>query len=114
MKPLKLIFTICLPMILFIGNVSAQQDTTIKIKTSGDCEKCKSRIESGLSFEKGVKSATFDTKTKVVTATYNPKKTSAEKIKIAITKIGYDANEMKADEKAYNRLPDCCKKGADK
>jgi copper chaperone CopZ len=114
MKTLKIIFTVCLSMMLFISQAAAQQDTTIKIKTSGQCEKCKARIESGLSFEKGVKAVVFDVKTEVVTVKYNPKKTSPEKIKTAITKIGYDADEMAADENAYDKLPKCCKKNADK
>ena len=113
MKSLKIIFTVCVSLLLFFGHAAAQQDTTIKIKTSGQCGKCKAKIESGLSFEKGVKAAIFDAKAKLITVTYNPKKTSAEKIKTAVTKIGYDADEMPADEKAYEKLPKCCKKDAD-
>ena len=43
--------------------------------------------------------------------TYVTKKTNPEKLRLAITKIGYDADELKADEKAYNKLPGCCQKG---
>lgn len=31
---------------------------------------------------------------------------------IVVTYIGYGADDKPAQESAYNRLPDCCKKGA--
>ena len=42
----------------------------------------------------------------------NTDKTSPEEIKEAISKLGYDADEVKADSAAYNKLPSCCKVGA--
>jgi len=63
-----------------------------------------------LLFEKGIKKVTLDLDTKVATVIYNPKKTDEEKIRIAITKIGYDADSLAADQSAYSKLPDCCKK----
>ena len=99
-------------MTLFIGNASAQEKTAeIKIKTSATCDMCKETIEKYVAFEKGVKKVTLDVSTKVATVIYNPQKTTPEKIRLAITKSGYDADDMKADEKAYNKLDDCCKKG---
>ena len=109
MKTLKNIFIISI-LALFAGKTSAQQDSTIIIKTSGQCESCKKRIENALNFEKGVKSAAFDVATKDVTVLFDPKKTSSEKIRTAITKVGYDADKMPADAKAYKRLPSCCQK----
>jgi cation transport ATPase len=100
---------------LFIsGTVNAQtpadaeKKTTIKIKTSAECEMCKKRIEKEMAFIKGVKKADLDLATRVLTVTYLPKKTSAEAIKTAISKIGYDADDVKADNKAYKKLPECC------
>ena len=112
MRSLKKIIAVCIFSMLIINYAAAQQDTTIKIKTSGQCDKCKARIEEGLSFEKGVKAVNFDVKSQVVTVKYNSQKTSSDKIKTAITKIGYDADEKMAEEKAYNKLPKCCKKGS--
>src|SRR6185295_341144 len=86
------------------GYVNAQTDT-VKIKTSALCEQCKERIEHDLSFEKGVKSNTMDLDTKELTVVYNAMKTDPQKIRVAITKIGYDADTLKADTKAYKRLP---------
>ncbi|WP_375446659.1 heavy-metal-associated domain-containing protein [uncultured Fibrella sp.] len=87
------------------------KDKEVKIKTSAICEMCKARIERNLAFEKGVKEATLDVDTKVVTIKYNPAKTDVTKLKANITKTGYDADEVAADPKGYDKLPSCCKKG---
>ena len=87
------------------------KDKIVKIKTSAICEMCKERIERNLAFEKGVKEANLDVATKVVTVIYNPKKTDVTKLKANISKTGYDADELIADPKGYQKLPGCCKKG---
>ena len=89
------------------------QTDTIQIMTSAQCETCKKTIEEYLSFEKGVKKSVLDVDTKILTVIYNPDKTTPEKIKVALTKSGYDADSLPADPKAYKRLHDCCKKPAD-
>ncbi len=100
--------------ILFTGNVNAQEKKskteTIEIKSSVVCGMCKEKIEKELAFEKGVKAIDVDLKSQIITVTFNPKKTNEEKIKVAITKIGYDADDLIAEDKAYNKLPACCKK----
>jgi periplasmic mercuric ion binding protein len=97
------------------GNATAQstaKTADIKIKSSVVCGQCKDRIESGLAYEKGVKEVSVDLKTKEVTVKYNPAKTTPEDIRTALSKIGYDADDVKADPKAYAKLPSCCKKDA--
>jgi copper chaperone CopZ len=108
MKSIKFIAIVVL-MIISRLNIYAQTDT-VRIKTSAICDQCKEKIENDLSFEKGVKSAKLDLKTKEVTVVYNPKKTDEQKIREAITQIGYDADTLKADANAFKKLPDCCKK----
>lgn len=96
-----------------VGFASAQTgDAEAKIKTSAVCKMCKKTIETALAYEKGVKAVTLDVDTKVATITYNPKKTDVAKLRQAISKSGYDADEVPAQEKAYNQLDDCCKKDA--
>jgi cation transport ATPase len=87
--------------------------TSVSIKTSAQCEQCKKRIEEYLAFEPGVKKSTLDLQTKEVSVEYNAEKTSPEKIRKAITKCGYDADDQLADPKAYKKLPACCKKPDD-
>jgi hypothetical protein len=45
--------------------------------------------------------------------TYKKSKTSPEKIRKAISKVGYDADDVTADPKAYSKLDACCKKPDD-
>ncbi len=92
-----------------ISNIVFAQTNTVQIKTSAVCDQCKERIEHDLSFEKGVKSSVLDEKTKIVTVVYNPEKTNEQKVREAITKIGYDADSLKAYPKSYKKLPTCCK-----
>jgi periplasmic mercuric ion binding protein len=107
-KTIKVFLGVCM-FVLGSINLYAQTDTII-IKTSAICDECKERIEHDLSFEKGVKSAKLDLETKMVTVVYNSDKTSPAKIAEAITKIGYDADSLKADAKAFKKLPECCQR----
>ena len=96
------------------GFTMADKNVEIKIKTSAVCGMCKDRIEQGLAFEKGIKDVNLDVETKIATIKYNPSKTTPDEIRKAISKLGYDADDVLADEKAYEKLPKCCKKDAPK
>lgn len=84
---------------------------TITIKTSAQCGMCKDRIEKAMAYEKGVKNATLDVESKVLTVIYKTRKTSSDKIRKAVAKVGYDADSVPAWKKAYDNLPACCQKG---
>ena len=108
------IFSVTLMSIAVISlgqNTSEKRklDHRIEIKTSAVCEMCKEVIERDLSFEKGVKSIRLDVQSKLATVIYNPKKTNPETIRKRITRVGYNADKLKRDPKAYEKLPLCCK-----
>lgn len=106
----KILFSFIALLIMFKAN--AQETTAeVKIKISATCDMCKETIEKYVAFEKGVKKITVDVDSKIATVVYNPKKTSPEKIRLAISNSGYDADDVPANKKAYDRLDDCCKKG---
>ena len=84
----------------------------VQFKTSAVCDMCKARLEKSLAYEKGVQAANLDVPSKVLTVTYNPAKTTPAALRTAVQKTGYDADETTADARAYDRLPDCCKKTA--
>lgn len=105
-------------VILFISNTAvAQQKTNQKavIKTVLHCDHCKECETCGLKFKtemlkiKGVKMYELNDKAMTFTVYYNAKKTSLQNIKVAISKLGYDADEVKADSQAYESLDGCCK-----
>ena len=101
--------------LFFTNNMSAQSAalSEVKVKTTAVCGECKERIENALAFEKGVKKSTLDLESQVVTITYNANKTTPEKLRLAIAKVGYDADSVSATPKGYNKLPACCKKDVD-
>src|ERR1700747_3255221 len=92
-------FFIITMMALFTTSVKAQEAKVaeLKVLTSSVCETCKETIEKALAFEKGVKQSNLDIATKIVTVTYNPQKTTPEKIRLAISNAGYDADDVKAN-----------------
>ena len=73
------------------------------------CGQCVTRVENALKKVDGVIDVTVDLDSKQARVTYDNSITSLDKLENAITKAGYDANDKKADRKAYNRLPGCCK-----
>jgi copper chaperone CopZ len=97
-------------------HVAAQSKelSEVKIKTSAVCDMCKTTLEKAMAYEKGVKKSSLDVESAVLTVSFNPNKTDADKIKKAVTEAGYDADEMKANTRAYDKLNACCKKDAHK
>ena len=90
----------------------AVQTATIKTPTV-QCEMCKKRIEEYMIRETGVQKVTVDYKRKTAKVTYVTDRTNIENIKTAIANIGYDAEDVTANEESYKELPKCCKKPSD-
>ncbi len=99
--------------ILFIHDPSFSQsgktsnDSTISFKVFGVCEQCKGRIEGALKV-KGIKSASWDVDTKMLSLAYNPNVISLSKIQNKILAVGHDLENKKAKDAVYNKLPPCC------
>jgi periplasmic mercuric ion binding protein len=110
----KLLLILIVTIFFVSANVMAQKNTDeIKIKTSAQCEMCKSRIEMAMAYEKGITKSDLNLEDMVLSVNYKPGKTTPEKIRKAINAVGYDADETFADPKAYAALPPCCKKPGD-
>lgn len=88
----------------------AKKTAELKVKTSAVCEMCETTMQKALVFEKGVKKCSLDVESKILTVVYRPSKTTPEKIREAISKSGYDADDVPADKEAYENLHSCCKK----
>jgi periplasmic mercuric ion binding protein len=82
----------------------------VQIKTSAVCDMCKARLEKALAYEKGVQTAQLDVASQVLTVSYRADKTTPEALRAAVSATGYDADATTANAKAYDRLPECCKK----
>jgi copper chaperone CopZ len=97
-------------ILTFVFSLSAlAQSQTVKFKVNGKCSMCEKKIEKAATSFKAVSKAEWDKKTNMLKLTYDKKKIDLLKIKQAIAKIGYDTDEVKANKKAYNALPACCK-----
>lgn len=110
MKKVIVVFMLMAGFFLSSTQSRAQSNDTLMIKTSAVCGECKDIIERYLSFEKGISYSSLDVPSKMLTVVYNPKKTDPMKIRTAVTHSGYDADSLKADPKAFRKLPECCKK----
>jgi hypothetical protein len=105
-------------IMFFITNVSFAQKTNQKaiIKTSLHCDHCKQCETCGQLFDEkmfkinGLKMYELDEKAMTFTVYYNAKKTNLDEIRKAISMLGYDADDIKANAEAYEKLDDCCKK----
>lgn len=78
------------------------------VKVWGECGMCKNTIEKSAK-EAGATVANWNTETKVLTVSYNAKKTDTKKIQQAIAAAGYDTRDIAASKEAYDKLHECCK-----
>jgi copper chaperone CopZ len=110
MKAIKLTF---LSIIGLMSISFAQQKTVQKVVISTptvQCQMCKDKIEQYLTREPGVTAVKVDFKKKTTTVTFLSDRNNIEQLKTSIANAGYDADDVTADEAAYNKLPKCCKK----
>jgi mercuric ion binding protein len=97
-------------------SIAQTKSESVTIKTAiycdhcKKCESCGGRLETALYKEAGVRKVFIDAKAETIYVAFNSKKTSLKTIKTMITQNGYDADEMKAEAVAYEKLDDCCKK----
>lgn len=97
-------------MIAIVSNHEMEnliKDTTITVY--GNCSSCKKAIEKAAKSIDGVESATWDKKKKILAIQYDTAKTSLDLIEKAIIAIGYDTENLRAEDSVYDELHHCCK-----
>ena len=105
----KITFLSIISLGLFFSNATFSQDSKKEmIKVSGSCGMCKKKIEKAAK-SAGANNAVWDVDTHMLDLEYNADKTNATKIQEAIAKVGYDTQDVTADDKAYDELHGCCK-----
>lgn len=77
------------------------------------CNMCRKTISNALNEVDGVSDAEVNVNEKNVKVTFDKSKADVSKIEASIVAAGYDANDKKANQDAYNNLHDCCKKPED-
>ena len=93
------------------GGVKLQSEV---IKTSAQCGMCEDTIESALATMDGISLADLDVTTQKLKVKFDPAKTSLADIRQKVASVGYQADEVAADPKAYENLPACCQLGGHK
>ena len=110
----KVMSFLSLSMALLISSCSAPQSgtaslTTESFKVSGVCGMCKKRIETAAYGISGVEKATWNAQKQALEVAYNAKKATNEAIQKRVAAVGHDTEKVKAVDKSYGNLPDCCK-----
>jgi periplasmic mercuric ion binding protein len=115
MKSLKFMIIAVLAIVVGHNSFAQTQDNANKtatkteiIKVSGKCEMCKVRIEKAAKVD-GVSKAEWSDEIKLLTLVYDPSKVNSDDVQKKIAAVGHDTEKFKADDKAYNSLPACCK-----
>lgn len=105
--------TLCLLILTaFSGSSFAQQKAAQKtvIQTPGVlCEACKTKIEDRLAHEDGISSVKADYRRHTVTVVWLTDRANIENIKTELANLGFDADDVTAEEGAVKRLPPCCR-----
>ena len=117
----RIIVVVALIGSAFVGNaVQAQSKTAAQVEVvqptdsavfvvHGNCGMCKQRVEKGAKALEGVKSATWDVKTKELRVQYDASIVSEEAIQEKVAGVGHDTEAVKASDKVYSSLPGCCR-----
>jgi len=82
---------------------------TVVIQTNAFSAKSNEIFKENLPYLKGVKDFKYDEATCMLAVAYDPKKTKPDEIRAGIAKLGFDADNVKANEQARAKLPAECK-----
>jgi len=96
----------------FLFSCSKNEPTekaVVKIETAV-CGECASTISNAVKKVNGVKAIDVNTDEKTATVEFVPAMAKLSDIETAIVMAGYNANDKKRDQAAFDKLPDCCKK----
>ena len=73
------------------------------------CEKCQDKVEFFISHRPGVTSVAVNIHKHTTTVTWLNDRTTLENIKTDIANLGFDADDIEAEEGSFKRLPKECK-----
>lgn len=89
------------------GFTKPPRKATVTFTVSGSCSMCKDRKEAALD-KPGIRSASYNVESQKVSVIYNPRKLEEIQLHNLVAIAGHDTEKVKASEKAYSDLPECC------
>jgi hypothetical protein len=111
MKSINKTVMIITAILSFTLNSYAQlknaKTVTVTVTVYGNCETCKKKIETA-AYQKGAAKAVWNMDSKILSLTYDSKKTNTDEVLKRIAYAGYDNDKFIAPDDAYNKLPGCC------
>ena len=108
MKIIKALTLVCLTLVCLTAFAQKPKWEKANFQVWGNCEMCKTKIETAAKSVEGVKSAKWNVVNKKMKVKFNPAITNTDKIQQAIAIIGYDTEKHKATDEVYNNLHHCC------
>jgi hypothetical protein len=95
-------------LFLIISSASFAQTKSDNIKVAGNCGMCKSKIEKSAKAA-GATYALWDADKQLLTVKYDAQSASTAAIEKAVAGAGYDTQNVRASNEAYDKLHSCCK-----
>jgi mercuric ion binding protein len=120
MKKLFIISMVILASTGLKAQVMASKSQWITIKSANlKCWECKERLENYLkrenyaNMENGLLQWKINLMSGEIRFQYNPDRVTPDEIRVAMNNAGFDADNEKAEEDAYKKLPPICKRAED-
>jgi mercuric ion binding protein len=106
MKRNLLYFAATLSILTGCGNPN---EVTKNFHVYGNCMMCEETIEGSLDSINGISIGDWDRKTKQMVVTFDSTKISFSEVKDKIANVGYDMEDVRAEDDVYQGLHKCCK-----
>nr|WP_091165620.1 DUF3347 domain-containing protein [Flavobacterium sinopsychrotolerans] len=103
----KILMAIILLLSVTIASAQIKNNKTETVKIYGNCDMCKSKIETAGNLKKVAK-VEWNKDTKMATLNYDSTKTSQDEILKRIALAGYDSDKFLAPDATYDVLHGCC------
>lgn len=81
---------------------------SLDIRSNAVCDMCVTTIETEMLYVKGVQKVRVDMDANLIHVDYRPNRTDPDKLRKAISDLGYMADDVPPDPEARKALPDCC------
>ena len=109
MKLIKPIISVIFLLLLCSeGMAQVVSDTTAITRVAGACEMCRSRIEKAAMERKGVKQASWNSVTQLLTVSFNKEQVSLSQILCRVADRGHENDFETARDAVYKSFPSCC------
>lgn len=103
----RILMAIILLLSVTISSAQLKNTKTETVKIYGNCDMCKSTIETAGNLKKVAK-VEWNKDSKMATLTYDSTKTSQDEILKRIALAGYDSDKFLAPDSVYDKLHGCC------